>query len=72
MKSDCDICMSAGSINRWGYCEVCGEEVEESASPVTWVNHPVVASGSMLQVIEGGAASRGELDPTEFDQATAS
>lgn len=26
---DCDICLSAGSVNQWGLCEVCGEELEE-------------------------------------------
>jgi len=25
---DCDICFSAGSVNKWGVCEVCGEELE--------------------------------------------
>ena len=25
---DCDICYSAGSVNRWGYCEICGGQLE--------------------------------------------
>lgn len=24
----CDMCQSAGSVNRYGYCEVCGNEHE--------------------------------------------
>ncbi len=23
---DCNVCMSAGSVNKWGICEICGEE----------------------------------------------
>jgi RNA polymerase-binding transcription factor DksA len=25
---DCGICYSAGSVNKWGYCEICGEQLE--------------------------------------------
>ncbi len=33
---DCDICLSAGSVNQWGYCEICGEEYEDPGSLVDW------------------------------------
>jgi len=33
---DCDVCMSAGSVNRWGYCEICGEDFEDPDSLVGW------------------------------------
>lgn len=23
---DCEVCLSAGSVNKWGICEICGEE----------------------------------------------
>ena len=32
---DCIVCLSAGSVNQWGVCEVCGEELEDLASVVT-------------------------------------
>lgn len=31
---DCDICLSAGSVNQWGFCEICGEEFENTDSLV--------------------------------------
>ncbi len=33
-KYDCDVCLSAGSVNQWGYCEICGEEFEDPQSQV--------------------------------------
>ncbi len=33
-KYDCDVCQSAGSVNQWGYCEICGEEFEEPGSMI--------------------------------------
>jgi hypothetical protein len=33
---DCDVCESAGSVNQWGCCEICGEEFEEPGSLVSW------------------------------------
>lgn len=34
---DCMVCLSAGSVNQWGVCEVCGEELEDLTSMVTVV-----------------------------------
>ena len=34
---DCMVCLSAGSVNQWGVCEVCGEELEDFASVVSGV-----------------------------------
>lgn len=31
---DCDVCLSAGSVNKWGFCEICGEEFEDPDSRV--------------------------------------
>ena len=70
---DCDYCMSAGSVNRWGYCEVCGEELEVSSSRLVWRVDPEVALGSVLQVLEGGAGRAvAEPETTELDHANAS
>lgn len=71
--SDCKVCMSAGSINRWGYCEVCGEELEQSSTGPEWGFHPVASSVTTLKVIEGGAAKAvaADLDHEEMDHATA-
>lgn len=33
---DCDICQSAGSVNQWGFCEICGEDFEDPGSTVVW------------------------------------
>ncbi len=33
---DCDVCMSAGSVNQWGYCEICGEDFEDPGSLIRW------------------------------------
>lgn len=33
---DCDVCMSAGSVNKWGYCEICGEDFEDPDSLIRW------------------------------------
>lgn len=32
---DCMVCLSAGSVNQWGVCEVCGEELEDLTSVVS-------------------------------------
>jgi hypothetical protein len=41
---DCDVCMSAGSVNQWGYCEICGEDFEDPGSLVRW--HGITADSS--------------------------
>ena len=46
-RYDCDVCMSAGSVNQWGYCEICGEDFEDPGSLVHWQSHGV-------EVIESG------------------
>ncbi len=35
-RHDCDTCLSAGSVNQWGICEICGEEFEETVSFGDW------------------------------------
>lgn len=35
---DCDVCLSAGSVNKWGFCEICGEEFEDPESRISWRN----------------------------------
>lgn len=40
---DCMVCLSAGSVNQWGVCEVCGEETEDTDSTVT-----IIAERSLL------------------------
>ena len=31
--------MSAGSVNQWGYCEICGEDFEDPGSLIHWHDH---------------------------------
>lgn len=38
-KYDCDVCLSAGSVNQWGCCEICGEDFEDPESRVEWRNN---------------------------------
>lgn len=33
---DCDVCLSAGSVNRWGICEICGEEFVNTGMICDW------------------------------------
>lgn len=69
---DCKICFSAGSVNRYGYCEVCGEDHEESAR-VQWGEHTEVEFGTRFKVIAGGAVEVEDAAlPTDIDQLTAS
>lgn len=35
-RYDCDVCLSAGSVNKWGFCEICGEDLEDPESRVMW------------------------------------
>jgi len=46
--------MSAGSVNRWGYCEICGEDLEERFPPEQWSVDPAIGNGTVLRVIDGG------------------
>lgn len=41
---DCDVCLSAGSVNKWGYCEICGEETEDPGSLVMSHKAPLATS----------------------------
>ena len=43
---DCDVCMSAGSVNQWGYCEICGEDFEDPGSLIHWHGRPAEAAES--------------------------
>lgn len=47
-RSYCDICQSAGSVNRWGFCEICGEEYDMAAKrrQLKDFNYAEAATGS--------------------------
>lgn len=50
-KYDCDVCLSAGSVNQWGFCEICGEDFEDAGSRVIGgaaVPAPVAIDGGEL------------------------
>lgn len=51
-RHDCDVCLSAGSVNRWGICEICGEEFEETISFGDWSK---ISFGPMRE--SGGAVT---------------
>ncbi|MHB9053113.1 MAG: hypothetical protein ACYC5F_03860 [Thermoleophilia bacterium] len=40
--------MSAGSVNQWGYCEICGEDFEDPGLLVHWHSQRVEAIESGL------------------------
>ena len=50
---DCDICLSAGSVNQWGFCEICGEEYEDLESLVDWQLSSTAATEYDGQVLSG-------------------
>ena len=43
-RYDCDVCLSAGSVNKWGFCEICGEDLEDPQSRVMWAEMDAVTS----------------------------
>ncbi|MHB0866167.1 MAG: hypothetical protein ACYC6B_02555 [Thermoleophilia bacterium] len=43
-RYDCDVCLSAGSVNKWGFCEICGEDLEDPESRVMWREVTAVTS----------------------------
>lgn len=59
IKQDCDLCLSAGSVNQWGVCEVCGEEVEEEGALLMETNTST-ASGTVPGNAAVAAAGNGE------------
>jgi hypothetical protein len=48
---DCDVCLSAGSVNKWGFCEICGEDFEDPGSHVM-VREFVSSTAMSAPVIE--------------------
>jgi len=50
---DCDVCLSAGSVNKWGFCEICGEDFEDPGSRV--VVRELVSSTTMAAPAIGEA-----------------
>lgn len=55
---DCDVCLSAGSVNKWGYCEICGEEFEDPGSKV--ISHVAALNTASITA----AARLAEMMPT--------
>ena len=43
-KRDCDVCLSAGSVNQWGVCEICGEELEGDEAILIEIGGTALAS----------------------------
>lgn len=56
---DCDVCMSAGSVNKWGYCEICGEDFEDTGSLVHW---QTTSSDAQVLSQAGSASAKIVLD----------
>lgn len=61
---DCHLCQSAGSVNIWGVCEVCGEYAAvEGAASDNWQEEPAAcefppAASGAIASIECVPASR--------------
>ncbi len=55
---DCDICLSAGSVNKWGVCEICGEdfEVVTTYSPLKQLSSSCVPQQGESDTLEAGVA----------------
>jgi len=65
---DCDVCMSAGSVNKWGYCEICGEDFEDPDSLVHWHGISVSFNDGAQDSITGNS-TEGELAAIGQDAA---
>jgi hypothetical protein len=51
IPKDCEVCLSAGSVNKWGTCEICGEEFIETIARIDW------HKASINQVLAGDETS---------------
>ena len=65
---DCDVCMSAGSVNKWGYCEICGEDFEDTGSLVHW---QTTSSDARVLSQAGSASAKIVLDLAVIGQNAA-
>ncbi len=65
---DCDVCMSAGSVNKWGYCEICGEDFEDTGSLVHW---QTTSSDAQVLSQAGSASAKIVLDLAVIGQNAA-
>ena len=52
---DCDICYSAGSVNQWGWCEVCGERV---GAPRVLTSRRTAAAETASRRAPGGSSKK--------------
>ncbi|MHB1389781.1 MAG: hypothetical protein ACYCXF_00890 [Thermoleophilia bacterium] len=60
-RYDCDVCLSAGSVNKWGFCEICGEDLEDPESRVMWHDAIAVTSTTaQLPQVEKIVATLGQ------------
>lgn len=44
-RHDCYMCQSAGSVNQWGFCEICCEELEDLEHGANWKMTPAAVAG---------------------------
>lgn len=56
---DCDVCLSAGSVNQWGFCEICGEDFEDAGSRV-WRDDVQVSVSMSPGSIDGALTKIGQ------------
>lgn len=49
----CDMCQSAGSVNRYGFCEVCGNE-HEAEDQANFILAEAAAIGEAARLSGGG------------------
>ncbi len=50
----CDVCQSAGSVNRFGFCEVCGSEHETAGADLVMEAASVANHYSACGALEAG------------------
>jgi hypothetical protein len=60
--------MSAGSVNKWGYCEICGEDFEDTGSLVHW---QTTSSDAQVLSQAGSASAKIVLDLAVIGQNAA-
>lgn len=67
-RHDCDTCLSAGSVNQWGICEICGELFDQAVSFGDWSMISFTSIGEQGQVVNSTATSD---DVTEVGRTAA-
>lgn len=72
LTRDCQSCQSAGSVNTWGVCEICGESIVITAAATRdWqerVAKDIVPFKKLARQQENGATLSGALKDSDMEK----